>query len=273
MVIHKTRKNYKHKRRRRRKTKKYTGGKTEKDKKDKKDKKEPLSVTLAKSIKRNIQEKKHKGLKEQWKEWGDAVIDEAKSGKILNPVAFIHMVLGMLVLSAKSVVKMPIAMIKLIKNAIKKIGPTGPEQMKPEEMEEKFKKIQEDVKKGMKEEELKKKYLPPKMKLGDSTEEQNKRKRIGMWSEREFLKSYIKHLLKTSIAGENDKIENKSGPLYYKVSINKDGFLKFNTHGKPQRPAPDYTISNLFTRGNFTRWGGKKRKTRKRKRRKRKRRK
>ena len=86
----------------------------------------------------------------------------------------------------------------------------------------------------------------------------------------DLLLPYIYYKHSTGNKARNNKIENKSGNLFYRVNINKDGILKFITHGLNKRPAPSYKVENLFTKGKFTSWGGKKkkRKTRKKKKKK-----
>ena len=71
-----------------------------------------------------------------------------------------------------------------------------------------------------------------------------------------LLLPYIQNTLSKINKEKAAKLENKSGNLFYRVNITKDGILKFNTAGP--LIAPNYDVTNLFTRGKFTSWGGKK---------------
>ena len=110
-----------------------------------------------------------------------------------------------------------------------------------------LKNIDKDIKNNMKLKDLKKKYIEKKKNTS-------------------LLLPYIQNTLSKINKEKIAKLENKSGNLFYRVNITKDGILKFNTAGP--LIAPNYDVTNLFTRGKFTSWGGKKKRKRTRKKRK-----
>ena len=135
---------------------------------------------------------------------------------------------------------------------------------KMEKLEPILKDIDKDIKNNMSLKDLKKKYIE-----ADASSVVKKTGLNQALKSTGVLLPYIHYKLSNTNKAKASKLENKSGNLFYKVNITKDGILKFNTAGP--LIAPSYKVSNLFTRGKFTTWGGKKRRRRTKRRRKRKR--
>jgi hypothetical protein len=297
MVIHKTRKKS-NKKRRKRRTKKYIGGssklssakylikmhtKIKKDKmkidkkaainaindwaklvkKEKLDQKFPDPISLMTYIKMNIpilkilfentlknETKKELNIETLWKK-----ITE-KDAEILKEIIKEHeSIIGSKIKDIKSKVDQGMKLNELKEKFIYEISPIEKTAIKKWATKINWKqigfpKLEKEVSPEMKEEIL----------FGKKSNHSN------------FLLPYIKYLLKTSQKGKNDEIENRSGELFYKLHIGKNGIFKLNTQGAAKH-INDYNISSVFDNKKFISWGGKRksRRTKKKKRRRKKR--
>lgn len=291
MVIHKTRKKHKYKKRRTRRRKKYIiigGSLKDNFVKDEKDKliKEIESLKKSGLSKEQINAKAKLAL-QKYKEQIQIGIKDMRKGDLVTGSIWTigSLTLGLIPLLYRLGVGAVLApAVRSFVNTIvrKTIGDstTALKQLERlEKLEPIMKEIDKDIKNNMSFINLKKKYIETDIdkllgsksldKAATSVVKNTALKRIKHKQNADLLLPYIYYKLSKTNKAKAAKLENKSGNLFYKVNITKDGILKFNTAGP--LIAPSYKVSNLFTRGRFTTWGGKKRRRRTKRRRTRKR--
>ena len=292
MVIHKTRKKYKYKKRKTRRRKKYIsiGGSSKKNfAKDEKDKLVKEIQLLKKSgLNKDQMNAKVKVAWQKYKEQIENGVKDIKKGDAVSGSIWTvgSLTLGLIPLLYRIGVGAVLApAIREFVNKIvrKTIGDSTTELKQLERLEKLepiFKDIDKDIKNNMSFIDLKKKYIEADIdsllgskslgKAATSVVKNTMLKRAKHKKNADLLLPYIYYKLSKTNKAKAAKLENKSGNLFYRVNINKDGILKFNTAGP--LIAPNYKITNLFTRGNFTSWGGRKKRKRTRKKRRKRRR-
>ena len=291
MVIHKTRKKYKFKKRKSRRRKKYIsiGGSLKKN--FVADEKQKLKEELE-SLKELPKEKRTAKAKLAFEKYIDQIkmgLKDIKKGDVATGLIWTigSLTLGLIPLLYRIGVGAVLAptvrkSVRYFISRGKKSDLKKLEQL--EKLEPILKNIDKDIKNNMSLKQLKNKYIEAdfgkdikskgikgkiKKTIASGATSLVKATRINQALKSDLLLPYIYYKLSNTNKAKASKLENKSGNLFYKVNITKDGILKFNTAGP--LIAPSYKVSNLFTRGKFTTWGGKKRRRRTKRRRTRKR--
>ena len=294
MVIHKTRKKYKYKKRRKRKTKKYIGGSSKLSS-------AKYLIKMHTKIKKDKMKIDKKAAINAINDWAKLVKKEKLDKKFpdgISLMTYIKTNIPILKILFENILKDETKKELNIETLWKKITGKDAEMLKEEIKEheaiigDKIKDIKSDVDQGMKLTELKNKYIYdigdiekkaiekwknrlswkqigfPKLANKAASIEMIKQRLFGKKSNHSnFLLPYIKYLLKTSQKGKNDEIENRSGELFYKLQVGKNGIFKLSTQGATR--SKDYNISSVFDNKKFISWGGrrKSRRTKKKKRR------
>ena len=271
MVIHKTRKKYKFKKRKSRRRKKYIsiGGSLKKN--FVADEKQKLKEELE-SLKELPKEKRTAKAKLAFEKYIDQIkmgLKDIKKGNVGLGILWTISSLTLGIIPLLYNIGVGAVLAPSVRKSVRYFTTLGKKSdlkylEKMEKLEPILKDIDKDIKNNMSLKDLKKKYIE-----ADASSVVKKTGLNQALKSTGVLLPYIHYKLSNTNKAKASKLENKSGNLFYKVNITKDGILKFNTAGP--LIAPSYKVSNLFTRGKFTTWGGKKRRRRTKRRRTRKR--